>query len=256
MSTVINTKAWPIMLWSVAEYSINQSLNSVSRKKGDLSITVESDLDSWLKPTDFQPKLEEFASRYQFPSGISFKAWWENEANAELIQATMVAFIIAIFLTFLILVYQFNSFKQSTIILYSIITALLGVNIGLFITWNPYSMPFMIWFISLIGIVVNNAIFIIDKINNNIKLWAPLMDAIVDAGKTRFKPVIISSMTTILWIITLARKDEFWAWLAYTVVFWLLFSSIMTLLSVPNIYYSVYYKKKPNEEQINEEELH
>lgn len=243
LATVINTKVGPLMLWSVAEYSINQSLNSVNRKDGNLTISVESDLDVWLKPTDFQPKLEEFARTYQFPNGITFKAWGENEANAELIQATMIAFIIAIFLTFLILVYQFNSYKQSLIILYSIITALLWVNIGLFITWNPYSMPFMIWFISLIGIVVNNAIFIIDKINSNIALWVWLVEAIVDAGKTRFKPVIISSMTTILGIITLARKDEFWAWLAYTVVFGLLFSSVMTLLSVPNIYYSVYRKK-------------
>jgi hydrophobic/amphiphilic exporter-1 (mainly G- bacteria), HAE1 family len=199
LSTMINTRIGPVMLGSVAEYSINQSLSTLSRVDGDITISVESDLDVWLKPTDFQPKLEAFAASYQFPTGISSKAWWENEANAELIQAAGVAFLIAIFLTFLILIYQFNSFKQSLIILYSIITALLWSNIWLFVTWNPYSMPFMIWFISLIGIVVNNAIFIIDKINSNIALWASLTDAIVDAGKTRFKPVIISSLTTILW---------------------------------------------------------
>ncbi len=238
------------MFGSVAEYSINQSLNSLARKDGDISINVESDLEIGLKPTDFQPKLIAFASTYQFPSGVSYKAGWENEANAELIQAAGVAFLIAIFLTFLILVYQFNSFKQSTIILYSIVTALLGVNIGLWITWNPYSMPFMIGFISLIGIVVNNAIFIIDKINNNLKLGIPLLESILDAGKTRFKPVIISSLTTILGIMTLAWKDEFRAWLARTVVFWLLFSSFMTLLSLPNIYYSVYKKK---EEKVDSE---
>ncbi len=244
LSTIINTKNWPIMLGSVAEYSINQSLNLLSRKDWDLTITVESDLEIGKTPTDFQPKLVTFASSYQFPAGISYKAWWENAANADLIQATMVAFAVAIFLIFLILIYQFNSFSQSIIILYSIITALLGANIWLWITWNPYSMPFMIGFISLIGIVVNNAIFIIDKINSNLALGANLLEAIVDAGKTRFKPVIISSLTTILGIITLAFKDEFWAGLAWTIVFGLLFSSVMTLISVPNLYYSVYKRRE------------
>ena len=243
LSTVINTRVGPIMLGSVAEYTIDQALNRVSRDDWDLTIVVDSDLTPGSTPTDFQPKLTAFAEQYAFPEGISYKVGGENAENAELIQATFVAFAVAIFLTFLILIYQFNSFKQSTMILYSIITAMLGVNIGLFITGNPYSMPFMIWFISLIGIVVNNAIFIIDKINTNITAWLPLKLAILNAGSTRFKPVVISSLTTILGIITLARKDEFWAGLARTVVFWLLFSSFMTLLSIPNLYYAVYRKK-------------
>ncbi|MFA7285165.1 MAG: efflux RND transporter permease subunit, partial [Candidatus Absconditabacterales bacterium] len=243
LSTVISTKNGPIMLGSVAEYSINQALSSLSRKDGDITISVESDLELGKNPTDYQPKLVAFAQTYQFPSGVSYKAGGENAENAELIQATLVAFMVAIFLIFLVLVYQFNSFSQSIMILYSIITALLGVNIGLWITGNPYSMPFMIGFISLIGIVVNNAIFIIDKINSNLKLGAPILEAIIDAGKTRFKPVIISSLTTILGIITLAFKDEFWAGLARTVVFGLLFSSVMTLISVPNLYYTIYNRK-------------
>jgi len=144
LSTVINTRVGPIMLGSVAEYTIDQALNRVSRDDGDLTIVVDSDLTPGSTPTDFQPKLTDFAEQYTFPEGISYKVGGENAENSELIQATFVAFAVAIFLTFLILIYQFNSFKQSTMILYSIITAMLGVNIGLFITGNPYSMPFMI----------------------------------------------------------------------------------------------------------------
>ena len=129
LSTMINTKVGPIMLGSVAEYTIDQALNRVSRDEGDLTISVNSDLAPGSVPTDFQPKLVEYADQYQFPQGISYKVGGENAENAELIQATFVAFAIAIFLTFLILIYQFNSFKQSTMILYSIITAMLGVNI-------------------------------------------------------------------------------------------------------------------------------
>jgi len=74
LSTVISTKNGPIMLGSVAEYSINQALSSLSRKDGDITISVESDLELGKNPTDYQPKLVAFAQTYQFPSGVSYKA--------------------------------------------------------------------------------------------------------------------------------------------------------------------------------------
>lgn len=67
----------------------------------------------------------------------------------------------------------------------------------------------------------------------------------LDAGATRFKPIVISSLTAVLGIISLAFQDEFWAGLAWTVVFGLLFSAFMTLISVPSIYYAVYQYKEP-----------
>jgi multidrug efflux pump subunit AcrB len=73
------------------------------------------------------------------------KQWWENEANADLIQWAMIAFVVALFMTFVLLVYMFNSFSKPAIVLYSIFTALLWVNIGLWVTGNPYSMAFAIW---------------------------------------------------------------------------------------------------------------
>ena len=81
----------------------------------------------------------------------------------------MMAFVVALFLTFVLLVYQFNSYAKPAIVLYSIFTALLGVNIGLWVTGNPYSMAFAIGFISLIGVIVNTAIFLVDRINENQK---------------------------------------------------------------------------------------
>ena len=71
------------------------------------------------------------------------------------------------------------------------------------------------------------------------------MHAVLDAGATRFKPIVISSLTAVLGIIGLAFQDEFWAGLAWTVVFGLLFSAFMTLISVPSIYYAVYQYKAP-----------
>jgi hydrophobic/amphiphilic exporter-1 (mainly G- bacteria), HAE1 family len=240
---VLTTKSWQIRLSDIATVSTNPALTSVKRVDTDIVISVEADLESWLQPTNFQPKLEKFAKEYDYPVGISYKAWWENEANADLIQWAMIAFVVALFMTFVLLVYMFNSFSKPAIVLYSIFTALLWVNIWLWVTGNPYSMAFAIWFISLIWVIVNTAIFLVDRINENQKKWIWLIESIIESGQARFKPIIISTLTTILWLASSVTQDEFYAWLWYTVIFGLIFSSIITLIAVPILYYSVFREK-------------
>lgn len=247
---VITTKAGQIRLWDVAKVATDPALTSVKRVDGDIVISVEADLEQGLQPTAFQPQLDEFAKNYDYPSGISYETWWENEANADLINGAMMAFVIALFMTFVLLVYMFNSFSKPAIVLYSIFTALLGVNIWLWITGNPYSMAFAIWFISLTGVIVNTAIFLVDRINENTKKWVWLIDSIVEAWQSRFKPIIISTLTTILGIASSVTQDEFYAGLWYTVIFGLIFSSIITLIAAPVLYYSV-FRDKPVEETIS-----
>ncbi len=244
---VITTKAWQIRLSEVATVSTDPALTSVKRVDSDIVISVEADLEQWLQPTNFQPKLEAFAKSYTYPMGISYKSWGENEANADLIQWAMIAFVVALFMTFVLLVYMFNSFSKPAIILYSIFTALLWVNIGLWVTGNPYSMAFAIWFISLIWVIVNTAIFLVDRINENTKKWVWLIESIIEAWQARFKPIIISTLTTILWLASSVTQDEFYAWLWYTVIFGLVFSSVITLVAVPVLYYSVFRDKDEGE---------
>ena len=240
----IATRAGMISVWSIATISSNQSLNTINRDKGQVVITVESDLDKWLTPTNYQPKLIAFADQYEFPAGISYTAWGENEANADLIQAAGVSFLVSLFLAFVILVYQFNSFSLPAIVLYSIITAFLWVNIGLRITGNPYSMAFVIWFISLIWLVVNTAIFLVDRIKYNLEQWVDITAAIMEAWSARFKPIIISSLTALLWLWPIVTQDEFYAGLWYTVIFGLLFSAVITLFAVPMLVYGAKGGKK------------
>ena len=240
----INTKVWQITLNSVASIILWQSLNWITRKDWDITITIEADLESWLTPTSFQPKLVEFANKYQFPSWISFKQAWENEANKDLIQSTIMAFFVSLFLAFAILVYQFNSFSKPAMVLYSIVTALLWVNIWLWVTWSPYSMAFAIGFISLIWVVVNTSIFLVDRINHNIEKWVDIKRAIFEAWYARFKPIIISTITTTLWLWSVVTQDEFYATLWYTVIFGLIFSSIITLIALPILFYNIYKKKE------------
>jgi len=146
---LINTKNWKVRVWDYAEYKFTKAVSSINREKWKISITVEADVISWKLPSDVQPALTKIAENYIYPEGIIFWAWWENEENSDLIVSTIKSLFITLFLIFWILVFQFNSFAQPAVVMYSVILALLWVNIGLFITWNPYSMAFMIWFIAL-----------------------------------------------------------------------------------------------------------
>ncbi len=249
---VINTKVWKIRVGDFANFEFKKSVNNISREDWNILIEVGSEVKDGFLPTDIQPKLDEFTKKYNFPSGISFIWWWEAEEHKELIISTVKSLFIAIFLIFSILVFQFNSFRQPMIVLYSIILALLWVNIWLFLTWNPYSMPFMIWFIALTWIVVNDAIILIDKINKQIKNaensgQIDYIKQLILAWKSRLQPIIVTTLTTIFWILPLALQDEFWAGLWFTIIFWLFVWSFMTLVVVPILYsYLVLGKKIKN----------
>ena len=243
MDLTITTRTGPVKISAIAKVVLNQSLTSIARSDGQIVATVESDLQPWLTPTNFQPQLIAFADSYEFPAGIAYTAGGENQANADLIQGALIGLVIAILLAFIILVYQFNSYSLPAIVIYSIFTAFLWVNLWLRATGNPYSMAVLIWFISLIWVVVNTAIFLVDRFKANMEKWAEVVDAIIEAGQVRFTPIVISTITALLWVWPVVTQDEFYAGLWYTVIFGLVFSAGITLLAVPMLIYWVKYEK-------------
>ncbi len=243
---LIDTRIWKVRVGDFATYEFTKAVSSINREKWKIAITVEADVVSWILPSEIQPALEKIAAEYIYPEGIIYTSGWENEENKDLIVSTFKSLFITLFLIFSILVFQFNSFGQPAVVMYSVVLAMLWVNIWLFLTWNPYSMAFMIWFIALMWVVVNDAIILIDRINKNLEKWIDSLHAVIWAGKTRLQPIIVTTLTTVFWILPLAFKDEFWAWLWYTIVFWLFAGSAMTLFVIPSLYYEVFLRKKEN----------
>ena len=241
---VLNTSKGKVRLVDVAAYEFNTAISDIKRVDTKITTVVDSDLNDWVVQTAIQPKLIEFAEKYDFPVWISYTSWWEAEENADLIQWTLTAFVIALFLIFIILVLQFNSYGQPAIILYSVVLALLWVNTWLWIMWLPYSMAFAIWFIALTWIVINNAIIYIDKINTNLREWLVDSQAILQAGKSRLIPMLVTTITTVFGILPIALQDQFWAGLWFTIVFGLVTGTIMTLFVIPALYYQVFLHKK------------
>ncbi|PID87704.1 hypothetical protein CSB07_00070 [Candidatus Gracilibacteria bacterium] len=250
---VITTKIGKIRVGDFADYKFMKSLSMINREDGKIIISVEADNTKDFLPSEIQPKLVEFAKNYNYPKGISFEAGGENEENNDLIISTIKSFFIALFLIFTILVFQFNSYSKPIIILYSVVLALLGVNIGLYLTGNPYSMPFGIGFIALTGVVVNDAIILVDRINKNVDrlerhkkdtLKKDYLIAVSSAGKSRLQPIIVTTLTTIFGVLPLAMQDEFWAGLGFTIIFGLFAGSFMTLFIIPSLYYQLFLRKR------------
>jgi len=233
----IQTQGWPVRVGDIADYVFAKSINSIQREDGNIIIKVESDMEAGVTPTTTQVKLAQFTKQYNFPTWVSYQLGGENNDNSELIMAMGIAFVLSLIMIFSILVLQFNSFKQPQIIMYTVALALLGTNIGLSLTGNPYSMSFGIGFIALTGIVVNDAIVLIDRINRNRKNGMDKYTAITHAGKSRLQPIILTTITTILGLMSIVREDEFFAWLAFTIIFGLFVWSLMTLFVIPAIYY-------------------
>jgi HAE1 family hydrophobic/amphiphilic exporter-1 len=230
---------------SFVDSSVKNAVASVKREDGKITILVEADVETEVLPATLQSKFEAYASKYPFPTGISFTKGGENESNKELIIAVFTSFFVALVLIFGILVLQFNSFAQPFIILFSVLMALPFIMIGLLITGNPFSMTFGIGFISFTGIAVNHGIILIDAVNQNLKKGMGDFTALVEAGSSRLEPMTLTTFTTVFGILPIALRDEFWAGLGFTIIFGLSAASILTLFVVKGIYYEVFMAEHP-----------
>jgi multidrug efflux pump subunit AcrB len=165
---------------------------------------------------------------------------WEWELTMDTFRDLWIAMMLSLLAIYFLLVWQFASFKISGIIMITFLLWFFWVFPGftvLYLLNNEYfSATSMIWIIALAWIVVWNAIILIDYINVLKKNWLTIEDALLKAWYVRFAPIILTSLTTVFWAATIVW-DPVWSGLAWTIIWWLLFSSVMTLIVIPIFYY-------------------
>jgi multidrug efflux pump subunit AcrB len=164
------------------------------------------------------------------------------------------ALLVSVMLIFIILVAQFNSFLYPVIIGSTLFMGVIGVSVGLNVTNRPFGLMAFVGMISLFGIVVNNAIVLIDYILQLKSEGYPLREAVLQAGKTRFRPVLLTTITTILGLIPLTfgfafsssfpflvyapnNNTAFWGPMGSVVIFGLIIATFFTLVVVPTLFY-------------------
>ncbi|MED4586587.1 efflux RND transporter permease subunit [Brevibacillus choshinensis] len=229
-----------IAIDALVDWSYSKSLDTISRKDGERVVTVRAELlgtdistvaKAWLK------KRQDIA----IPNGYQIKTAGELQKGSENVSTAAIIFIGALGLIYVVMVAQFNSIKHPFIILLTIPMALVGVVVGLVITGRALHELGMVGIIMLIGIVVSNAILLIDRINLlREREHLPLHQAIIEGTRNRIRPVLMTKLTAILGMTPLAlaysEGSVLEAPLATVVVFGLIFHTVITLVLVPVLY--------------------
>nr|HPG58446.1 efflux RND transporter permease subunit [Candidatus Wallbacteria bacterium] len=230
---------------------------SINRINNQRVVTVKAKVDTNKIPGAVARAIvEKVLKRYELPAGYSVKFTGENQEQDEAQSFLSEAFAIALGLIFFVLVMQFNSVSHTLIIMTSVLLSFGGVFLGLGISNIPFGIIMTgIGVISLAGVVVNNAIVLLDYTNQLIERGYELTDAVVFAGQTRFRPVLLTAVTTILGLIpmitgisydfkrmkllTSSESTFWWYSMAVVVAYGLAFATFLTLVVVPVIYHLI-----------------
>ena len=259
-----------IPLANVVSFEHISGFNAIYRKNGKRYILLYSNVEKGYGAPEVIAQMQKHLKQMQIPAGVTYKFTGEQEEMKKNVDYLTKAFAIALFLILIILVTEFNSYSQPLIILASVVFSITGVLWGLAITgMDVVVIMTMIGSIALAGIVVNNAIVLVDYTNLTIERMKQekdsdgltkedLIKAIVYAGKMRLRPVLLTAITTVLGMLPLAigfnidfiglltelkpdiyfggRNFAYWGPLALTVIFGLTFSTLLTLIVVPVMY--------------------
>jgi len=228
-----------VTLGSLALPQVGASLTSINHYDSEQAVTVGADVAVGLVPADVLSKLVPYLDSYAWPEGYSYRLAGGNDDTVQSFKDLLNAMFLGILLIFLILVTQFNSFRQPFVILLSLPLSLIGVLYGFMLLRLNIGVATMIGIVALSGIVINDAIILIDRINHNRRQKKmPLKEAILEAGPARLQPIVITSITTILGILPISLTDAFWTTLGMAIVFGMAFSTVLTLLIIPVFYYA------------------
>lgn len=202
---------------------INVNSQVVDRDLGSITADVESVLDNM-----------------NLPEGYSYQIGGQAEDMTKSFTDLAIALVFSIFLVYAVMAVQFENFLFPLIIMFSMPATVIGVVLGLFIMDIPLSIPGFIGIIMLAGIVVNNSIVLVDYINLLRRKGMARYEAILEAGRSRLRPILMTTLTTILAMVPLAlalgEGAEMQQPLAVTIIFGLGISSIFTLLLIPVVY--------------------
>ena len=243
-------------LGEVAEVKETVSLNSIQRDQQRRCITVSAAVADGYNVTKVTTAVQKALGSVTLPEGVTVEFDGENEQIMNAMQQLLLMLLLGVVLVYLIMVAQFQSLKAPFIVMFTIPLAFTGGFLALLISGIEVSVISLIGFVMLVGIIVNNGIVLVDYINQQRIAGMERREAIVDAGVTRLRPILMTSLTTILGLIVTATAKNAGTSLiqpvALVCIGGLLYATLMTLFVVPCMYEIV---SKKTIRHIDEEEL-
>ncbi|KAB1160550.1 efflux RND transporter permease subunit [Tenacibaculum aiptasiae] len=215
----------------VKRLDLRKTINISSKLRADgNATTVMAEVTPWL---DEQVK--------NWPQGYTYELGGDAKQSAESMGSVISYLPLSGFIIVLLLIIQFNSFRKMTMVVLTIPLGVIGVVVGLLTFQEPFGfMPFL-GVISLAGIVINNAIVLIDRMEVEQSLGKSNQDAVIAACLQRFRPILLATFTTVLGLIPLYLSGgEMWEGMAVSIMIGLLFGTVITLLFIPSLYSALF----------------
>ena len=241
-----NNQGERIPLKNFASINFKESVGKVEREDGNAYLSVTGQLEDARSKDYNSSKINALLSTEIIPqmqtkySDLTFKLGGEQENTSNLQRGAIVAMALSLFGVFFILTCVFKSYTQPFIIMTIVPFSFVGVVIGLFVNSVPLGLMPMLGMVALIGVVVNDSLVLVDFVNRLRAGGMPLMEAVIEGSKSRLRPILMTSITTVLGLMPLAYgiagKEPFLAPMAMAFMWGLMFSTFVLIFVLPNLY--------------------
>lgn len=237
--TVTSAMGTQVPLSNFATISMGETATTIMRENQKNYITINADAGD-LSGGEAQKLVVEAMEGFELPDGCYYEFGGMTEMMNESFQKLGLAMVVAVLLVYMIMASQFESLRYPFIVMFSMPLAITGAILGLLITGNTITMPAMMGFVMLVGMVVNNGIVLVDYTNQLMERGMTCYDALTTAGPRRLRPILMTTLTTVLGMVPMAlatsEGSEMMQALAIGVIFGLTLSTVVTLVFIPVLY--------------------
>ena len=237
--TVTSAYGTQVPLSDIATVTMDESATTIMRENQKNYITISANADN-MSTSEAQRLVESAMADIELPDGCTYEFSGMMERMNDTFSSLETAMVVAVLLVYMIMASQFESLRYPFIVMFSMPLAITGAIIGLLITGNTITMPAMMGFVMLIGMVVNNGIVLVDYTNQLMDRGMNCFDALTTAGPRRLRPILMTTLTTVLGMVPMAlatsEGSEMMQALAIAVIFGLTLSTMVTLIFIPVLY--------------------
>ncbi|MDR2913039.1 MAG: efflux RND transporter permease subunit [Alistipes sp.] len=238
--TLYGATGQPVKLHEVATLEEEFAAPTIQRENRQRIVTVQSSLGEGFALGQVVNEVNALLEGYEVPEGVALEVGGSMEDMEDMMGDFMTLLLLVVVLVYIVMATQFESLKMPFIIMFTIPFAFTGVFLALWVTGTPLSMIAMIGAIMLVGIVTKNGIVMVDYTNLLIERGMPTREAVVASGKSRLRPVLMTSVTTILGMMPMAMGfgdgSELWQPMGIAIIGGMAFSTLLTLFVIPVIY--------------------
>ncbi|MBS4960950.1 MAG: efflux RND transporter permease subunit [Clostridiales bacterium] len=257
--TVMTNEGQIIPLTEVAKITTDEASTSITRNNNHRYVTIGCNLVD-LDAASGQQKMNELLNNYEWPEGYDYEYTGDMETMVDTFTSLLLALVVAVLLVYMIMASQFESYVYPFIVMFSVPLAITGAIFGLFITGNHVTSTTFMGFIMLVGMVVNNAIVLIDYTNQLRDRGMSCNEALIAAGPSRLRPILMTTLTTVIGMVPMAlaigEGTEMQQPMAIAIIFGLSISTLVTLVFIPVLYssFEVFRLRRKKRKMMKKEE--